>query len=90
MSDLASLVRSGHTAPPFNGLFYATVATLIPVLFLAIAVQGRGYRKMLKAIVGTAGRHRLRGGGMGCVAAGANSRTAAAYPRGRHHVRRHR
>jgi integrase len=27
-----------HAAPAFNGLFYATVATVIPVLFLAIAV----------------------------------------------------
>ena len=31
-----------HTAKPqpFNGLFYATCATVIPVLFLAIALQG--------------------------------------------------
>lgn len=29
----------GHPAPAFNGVFYATVATIIPVLFIAIAVQ---------------------------------------------------
>jgi hypothetical protein len=30
--------------------FYATTATIIPVLFLAIAVQGPGYENLLKAL----------------------------------------
>jgi hypothetical protein len=38
-----------HSAPPFNGLFYATVATVIPVLFLAIAVQGTLHQDLIKA-----------------------------------------
>lgn len=40
----------GRPAPQFNGLFYATAATVIPVLFLAIAVQGRVYEDLLKLI----------------------------------------
>jgi hypothetical protein len=39
----------GHAAPTFNGLFYATVATIIPVLFLALAVQGRTYGDLVKS-----------------------------------------
>jgi hypothetical protein len=34
---------------PFNTAFYATIATIIPVLFLAIAVQGRLYEEIIKA-----------------------------------------
>jgi hypothetical protein len=34
---------------PFNTAFYATIATVIPVLFLAIAVQGRLYEEIIKA-----------------------------------------
>jgi hypothetical protein len=46
-----SLAALSHTAATqaFNGLFYTTVATVIPVLFLAIAVQGRTYEELLKA-----------------------------------------
>jgi hypothetical protein len=36
-------------ALPFNAVFYATIATIIPVLFLAIAVQGRLYEDLIKA-----------------------------------------
>jgi hypothetical protein len=50
MSSLASLVPGARAAAPaFNGLFYATAATIIPVLFLAIAVQGPLYGDLLKA-----------------------------------------
>src|SRR6202034_1795597 len=50
MSSLASLAPGTHAAAPaFNGLFYATAATIIPVLFLAIAVQGPLYGDLLKA-----------------------------------------
>jgi hypothetical protein len=45
-----------HAAPAFNGLFYATGATVIPVLFLALAVQGRTYEDLLKAISARAAR----------------------------------
>ena len=40
MSSLATLAHTAHTAAPaFNADFYATAATVIPVLFLAINVQ---------------------------------------------------
>jgi hypothetical protein len=41
MTTIVLLASSATKAPPFNGLFYATVATVIPVLFLAVAVQGK-------------------------------------------------
>lgn len=44
-----------HAAPAFNGLFYATAATVIPVLFLAFAVQGRAWQKMLQTAAMAAG-----------------------------------
>jgi hypothetical protein len=50
MSSLAFLAHEARAAAPaFNGLFYATAATIIPVLFLAIAVQGPLYGDLLKA-----------------------------------------
>jgi hypothetical protein len=50
MSSLATLAHAAAPpAPAFNGLFYATAATIIPVLFLAIAVQGPLYGDLLKA-----------------------------------------
>jgi hypothetical protein len=48
MSNLALLARDA-AAPPFNADFYVTVATVTPVLFLAAAVQIRGYEAILKA-----------------------------------------
>jgi hypothetical protein len=50
--------RSPHGGPAFNGLFYATAATIIPVLFLAIAVQGPLYGDLLKASGATLRRFR--------------------------------
>ena len=35
MTSLATLAHTVPAPPPFNGLFYATAATIIPVLFLA-------------------------------------------------------
>lgn len=40
----------GHAATAFNGLYYATMATVIPVLFLAVAVQGRTYDDLVRGI----------------------------------------
>jgi hypothetical protein len=45
-----TLAAHAHPVPPFDGLFYATVATVIPVLFLAIAVQGTAYQELLKIV----------------------------------------
>jgi hypothetical protein len=47
MTTLAPLAHAA-TAPAFNGLFYATAATIIPVFFLALAVQGRMYADLLQ------------------------------------------
>jgi hypothetical protein len=59
MSSLASLAHGARVAAPaFNGLFYATAATIIPVLFLAIAVQGPLYGDLLKASDATLRRFR--------------------------------
>jgi len=46
---LTSLAHTAAAAPPFNSTFYATVATIIPVLYLALAVQGSTYADLLKA-----------------------------------------
>lgn len=39
----------GHAAPPFNTAFYSTAALLMPVLFLAIAVQGNAFQQVISA-----------------------------------------
>jgi hypothetical protein len=42
MTGITAITLTAHkVTPPFIGLFYATAATIIPVLFLAIAVQTR-------------------------------------------------
>ena len=38
-----------HAAPAFNADFYTVAATVIPVLFLAIAVQGHIYDDLITA-----------------------------------------
>jgi hypothetical protein len=61
MTSLASLGHGTSTAAPaFNTAFYATAATIIPVLFLAIAVQGSLYSDLLKASAKTLDRFRER------------------------------
>ena len=47
MISLASIARV--PAPAFNSAFNSTVATIIPVLFLALAVQGRVYQDVAQA-----------------------------------------
>jgi hypothetical protein len=41
-------------APPFNANFYIVAATVIPVLFIAIIVQGGGYQEMLRTSLSAA------------------------------------
>jgi hypothetical protein len=55
MTDWVAVALSGgsvHAARtpivPFNATFYATAATVIPVLFLAIAIQGQTYQHLLE------------------------------------------
>jgi hypothetical protein len=47
-------------APAFNGLFFATVATVIPVLFLAIVLQANTYQALLLAYANEARAYRAR------------------------------
>jgi hypothetical protein len=78
MTSLASLVHTAHqAAPAFNGLFYATVATVIPVLFLAIAVQGNFYDDLLSSSARAIRTFRARQ--QGPAAATALVASAAAY-----------
>ena len=48
MTSFALAAHATKASPAFNGLFYATAATVIPVLLLAIAVQGSTYENLLK------------------------------------------
>jgi hypothetical protein len=53
--SLAFLADGAHAATPaFNGLFYATVATIIPVLYLAVAIQGTAYQNLLRSALDAA------------------------------------
>ena len=45
---LALAHGTSPAAPVFNGLFFATAATVIPVLFLALAVQGHVVEDLIK------------------------------------------
>src|SRR5580658_512911 len=49
-----------HAAAAFNGTFYATTATVIPVLFLAIAVQGQTYEDLIKSYAANLRAYRRR------------------------------
>jgi len=54
---LTSHTFAAHTAaaaPAFNTAFYAMAATVIPVLFLAIAVQGRALETVTRAATSAA------------------------------------
>jgi hypothetical protein len=64
MSSLATLARAASSAANFNSPFYATVATIIPVLFLALAVQGKVFQdfldrggKLTRDLLGRSERH---------------------------------
>ena len=47
---MSHALAAAHHAVAFNGLFYATMATVVPLLFLAVAVQGRTYDDLVEAI----------------------------------------
>jgi hypothetical protein len=52
MTSLTELAHSNQAAvPPFNGLLYGTAATVIPVLFLALTVQGHFFENLLKVML---------------------------------------
>jgi hypothetical protein len=48
MTSPTALAAGHAAAPAFNADFYMTAATVIPVLFLAIAVQGSTYTDILR------------------------------------------
>ena len=48
-------IALARAAPAFNADFYATFATVIPVLFLALAVQGQLYSQLLGTVTKAAG-----------------------------------
>ena len=54
MNSPATLGPGQTALTPASLAFYATAATVIPVLFLAIAVQGPAYQTMLKAAIASA------------------------------------
>jgi hypothetical protein len=49
---MTSLALAEHVAPAFNTTFYATMAAVIPVLFLAIAAQGSAYWQFMNSTRG--------------------------------------
>jgi hypothetical protein len=49
MSNLASPMHGETTLTPALIAFYATVATVIPVLFIAVVVQGTTYMDVVRA-----------------------------------------
>lgn len=53
MSSLASLAHEvrGGSIFPFNADFYITVSTIIPIFFLALAVQGTEYQDAMRALI---------------------------------------
>jgi hypothetical protein len=55
LTAMTFALAHGHGTPAFNGLFFATAATVIPVLFLALAIQGRTYPDLVKTFHSRAG-----------------------------------
>jgi hypothetical protein len=49
MTSLALVAPPTHAPPAFNADFYVATVAVIPVLFLALAVQGSIYRNALRA-----------------------------------------
>ncbi len=49
MSTLASLAHAAAAPPAFYSTFFATVATVIPVLFIAIVLQSNAYQDLVGA-----------------------------------------
>jgi hypothetical protein len=60
MSSLATLAHDAPAPSAFNSAFYATVATVIPVLFLAIALQGNTHQDLLLAYAARVRTYRQR------------------------------
>jgi hypothetical protein len=50
MTSLTTAASAAPAAPAFNANFYVVAATVVPVLFLALAVQSRGYQNLLDAL----------------------------------------
>jgi magnesium-transporting ATPase (P-type) len=61
MTGFATQIQPPPPLTPAEIAFYATCATVVPVLFLAFAVQGRTWRTMLSAAVSSAATKRELG-----------------------------
>jgi hypothetical protein len=60
---MTSLATLGHTSPapqPFDATHYATIATVIPVLYLAFVLQGTSFQQLLRGAL-DATRNQLHG-----------------------------
>ena len=68
-----------HAAPAFNGLFFATAATIIPVFFLALTLQGNIYRRLLQRARTTADDARQAYRASTTLPRGSSSRQAVMY-----------
>src|SRR5258708_6016603 len=58
LSKMPLALAHGQPAPPFNADFYSVAATVIPVLFLAVAVQGHAYQDLLSSATDAGRRFR--------------------------------
>jgi hypothetical protein len=76
MTSLTALAHAAP-APAFDGLFYATTATIIPVLFLALAVQGRTYENLMTTFTDAWPRWTIPGQWIRSLPAGAIALTAS-------------
>jgi hypothetical protein len=54
--SLIALAHATSVPQPFNGAFYSTIATIVPVMYLALAVQGRVFTDLLAAFTANADR----------------------------------
>ncbi len=60
MTGLAALAHSAPSAQPFDATYYATIPTVIPVLYLAYALQGPAFETLLRSAL-SAGRDQIAG-----------------------------
>ncbi len=57
MTSLIALAYAAHPAqPPFNADFYVAAITVIPVLYLALTIQGPTAARMIKAAADSDGK----------------------------------
>ena len=60
MTSLAALAHANPAPPAFDATYHATIATVIPVLYLASALQGPAFETLLRSAL-NAGRDQIAG-----------------------------